>query len=282
MYREVKYLIPAYDIDMGGIAIKQALPTNNVEQVDPFLLLHHGKFTYRDDAPALHQGIGPHPHRGFSPVTFVVEGDVHHRDSRGNSQVAKKGDVQWMHAGAGIVHSERPSQDLASRNGTQEFIQLWINTPAALKMKEPNYQFLAGNKMPVFSSKDNLITNKLVAGKYNDLQSKIKSETELLMIWSKAKQGGTQTYYLPELFNVMLYMIRGNVRITGYGKVDKENLVVFNNDSDITEISAVTDAQFLLLAGKPINEKVTQQGPFVMNTTTEILEAIRDYRMGKM
>ena len=77
-------------------------------------------------------------------------------------------------------------------------------------------------------------------------------------------------------------MIRGNVRITGYGKVDKENLVVFNNDSDITEISAVTDAQFLLLAGKPINEKVTQQGPFVMNTTTEILEAIRDYRMGKM
>ncbi len=117
MYRKVKYLIPAYDIDMGGISIKQALPTNNVEQVDPFLLLHHGKFTYREDAPALHQGIGPHPHRGFSPVTFVLEGDVHHRDSRGNSQIAKKGDVQWMHTGAGIIHSERPSQALAERNG---------------------------------------------------------------------------------------------------------------------------------------------------------------------
>ncbi len=139
-------------------------------------------------------------------------------------------------------------------------------------MQEPKYQFLAGNNMPVFSSKDNLITNKLVAGKYNDLQSRIKSETELLVIWSNAKQGGTQTYYLPKLFNVMLYVIQGTVRITGYGKVDEESLAVLNNESETTEISAVTDAQFLLLAGKPINEKVTQQGPFVMNTTTEILK----------
>ncbi len=282
MYRKVKYLIPAYDIDMGGVPLKQALPTNNVEQVDPFLLLHHAKFTYREDAPALHQGIGPHPHRGFSPVTFVVEGEVHHRDSRGNSHIAKQGEVQWMHAGAGIIHSERPSRALAERNGTQEIIQLWINTPAGKKMQEPKYQFLAETDMPVFTSADEKISNKLIAGKYNDLQSRIKSETELLIIWSTAKEGGGQTYHLPELFNVMLYIIRGTVRITGYGKVDEESLVVLDNESGITEISAVTDTQFLLLAGKPINEKVTQQGPFVMNTTTEIFEAIRDYRMGKM
>ena len=282
MIKKVKYLIPVYDIDMGGIPVKQALPTNRVEQVDPFLLLHHAKFTYTIDAPALHQGIGPHPHRGFSPVTFVIEGEVHHRDSRGNNQIAKKGEVQWMHAGAGIIHSERPSQKLAEENGEQEIIQLWINTPAARKMQEPVYQYLAESKIPVFTSEDNLVKNKLVAGKYNDLRGKIKTDSELLVVWGLAKKDGKQTYQLPELFNVMLYIIRGNMQINGYGKVEEESLVVFDTGGDAVEISAVTDSQFLLLAGLPMNENVVQQGPFVMNTTTQILEAMRDYRMGKM
>ena len=282
MYRKVKYLIPAYDVDMGGIPLKQALPTNNVDQVDPFLLLHHAKFKYREDAPALHQGIGPHPHRGFSPVTFVVEGEVHHRDSRGHSKIAKQGDVQWMHAGAGIIHSERPSQALVERNGMQEIIQLWINTPAAKKMQEPKYQFMPEIEMPVFLSPDAMMSGKLVAGKYNNLQSSIKTESELMIVWANAKGGDSQTYLIPDLFNVMLYVIRGTIRITGYGKVDEESLVVFDKGGESIQVMAETDAQFLLLGGKPINEKITQQGPFVMNTTTEILEAFRDYRMGKM
>lgn len=282
MNRNVRFLIPAYDIDMGGIPLKQALPTNNVEQVDPFLLLHHAEFTYTIEAPALHQGIGPHPHRGFSPVTFVVEGEVHHRDSRGNNQVAKKGEVQWMHAGRGIIHSERPSQKLADENGKQEIIQIWINTPAARKMQEPLYQYLPESSIAVFGSDDNLVKNKLVAGNYNGLKGKVKTESELLVIWSNAENGGTQTYAVPELLNAMLYVIRGNLRISGYGKVEEKSLVVFDNSADKVEISAVSDAQFLLLAGAPIAEKVVQQGPFVMNTTTQILEAMRDYRMGKM
>ena len=282
MNRNVRFLIPAYDIDMGGIPLKQALPTNKVEQVDPFLLLHHAEYTYTSDAPALHQGIGPHPHRGFSPVTFVVEGEVHHRDSWGNNQVAKKGEVQWMHAGAGIIHSERPSQKLADESGKQEIIQLWINTPAAKKMQQPVYQYLPEKSIPVFISDDKQVTNKLVAGKYNGLTGKIKTESELLIIWSNAKNSGSQTYEVPELLNTMLYVIRGNIRISGYGMVEEKSLVVFENSGDEVEISATTDAQYLVLAGAPINEKVVQQGPFVMNTTTQILEAMRDYRMGKM
>lgn len=282
MYKKVKYLIPAYDIDMGGVPLKQAIPTNNVDQVDPFLLLHHAKFTYTENASALHQGLGPHPHRGFTPVTFVIEGEVHHRDSWGNNQIAKKGEVQWMHAGAGIIHSERPSQELADRNGTQEIVQLWINSPAAKKMQEPKYQFIAEKDIPVFTSEDKKILNKLIAGKWNGLQSKIKTETELLIIWSNAEAEGKQTFSLPELFNAMLYVISGTVRITTYGKVDNESLVVFDNNAESIEISADTASQFLLLSGTPINEKVVQQGPFVMNTTTEIMEAMRDYQMGKM
>ena len=150
MYKKVIYSIPAYDVDMGGIMLKQDLPTNKVIQVDPFLLLHHGKFTYTEKAPAIQQGIGPHPHRGFTPVTFVIEGEVYHRDSRRNKQVAKKGEIQWMHAGAGIIHSERPSQELAERNGTLEVVQLWINSYASKKKKEPKFQYVAIENTPVF------------------------------------------------------------------------------------------------------------------------------------
>ena len=110
--KKVSHLLPAQNMDMGGFPIKQALPTQKVQQFDPFLLLHHARTRYSSRKPARIQGVGPHPHRGFSPVTFVIEGAVHHRDSRGNSQVAKAGEVQWMHAGMGIIHSERPSKEL--------------------------------------------------------------------------------------------------------------------------------------------------------------------------
>lgn len=282
MFKKVKYLIPAYDVDMGGIPVKQALPTQNVNLVDPFLLLHHAVFSYTEDAPAIQQGLAPHPHRGFSPVTFVVEGEVHHRDSRGNNQIAKKGEVQWMHAGAGIIHSERPSPDLAKRNGKQEIVQLWINSPADKKMLEPKYQFIAERNIPVFTSEDKLVSNKLIAGNYEELKSKTETQSEVLIIWSTVKPGGSQTFNLPGLYNVMLYVISGGIVLTTYGIVGKECLVVFENKSEIIEISSQADAQVLILAGKPIGEKVVQQGPFVMNNTTEILEAMRDYQMGKM
>ena len=148
MFKKVSQIIPAFDVNMGGIIVKQALPTQKVEHIDPFLLLHHGKFKFNPLAAAKHQGIGPHPHRGFSPVTFVVEGEVHHQDSRGNNQIASKGEVQWMHAGAGIIHSERPSEKLIEQKGQQEIIQLWINSPASSKKKEPHYQFIPKEQIP--------------------------------------------------------------------------------------------------------------------------------------
>ena len=120
--RKVKHILPAEKIDMGGFPVKQALPTQQVQQVDPFLLLHHARVKPIYDRPAKTQGVGPHPHRGFSPVTFVIEGEVHHQDSRGNNQVAKAGEVQWIHTGAGIIHSERPTENLIENKGVQELI----------------------------------------------------------------------------------------------------------------------------------------------------------------
>lgn len=282
MNKTVKYLIPAYDINMGGIMLKQALPTNNVRQVDPFLLLHHGEIKYKKNARALHQGIGPHPHRGFTPVTFIINGEIHHRDSRGNNQIAKKGEVQWMHAGAGIVHSERPSQSLMDRNGANEIIQLWVNSPASKKMQEPKYQYVPEKKIPLFSSDDQQISNKLIAGSYEGLEGQIETESELLMIWSTTSGKGSQSYHIPKGFNTMIYIIKGQLKITGFGMVEKENLAIFEEGIEHIEVSADSSSSFLVLSGAPINEKVAQQGPFVMNSETELLEAMRDYQMGKM
>ena len=282
MHKTVKYLIPAVDVDMGGILLKQAIPTQRIDQIDPFLLLHHADFNYTADAPARHQGIGPHPHRGFSPVTFVIDGEVHHRDSRGNNQIARKGEVQWMHAGAGIVHSERPSQELVDKNGRQEIIQLWINTPAEKKMTPPSYQYIPKEEIPVFSSENGEIQNKLIAGNISGLQGKIKTETDLLIIWCMAKTGSSETYTIDNRYNTMLYLIKGTLRITGFGKVLEKSLLVFENDAEQIEVSADSDAQFLILSGEPIGEKTVQRGPFVMNSMTEIMKAMRDYQMGKM
>jgi len=284
MYREVRYLLPSAPINMGGIIVKQALPTNKVQQVDPFLLLHHGTFSFRNDALAKHQGIGPHPHRGFSPVTFVIDGEIHHRDSRGNNQIASAGEVQWMHAGAGIIHSERPSQNLVERNGKQEIIQLWINSPAERKLNPPHYQYHSKDTFSKWASSDAKIESKLIAGIYNNEEGPIKTESDLCIIWSMASTGGSTEYQVNQNHNAMLYLIKGSITIAGYGKIEAEQLVVFSDTSDYSKIKieAQNDAQFLILTGQALNEKLVQQGPFVMNSETEILEAMRDYQMGKM
>ncbi len=280
--KQVKTLLPSVEIDMGGTPVKQSLPTQKVNRVDPFLLVHHLKIQYFDDRPARIQGIGPHPHRGFSPVTFIIDGEVHHRDSRGNSQIAKTGEVQWMNAGAGIVHSERPSEALAQRNGFQEIIQLWINSPAASKMKEPYYRHLSKEQISLVTSEDTKVETKVIAGEFKGIKSDISIESDLQILWGTAEKNGTETYKILKDYNSMLYLIKGTMRITGYGFVDAENLVIFEEEGDSITVNATEDSQFLLLSGKPFNEKVSQSGPFVMNNQTQILEAMRDYQMGKM
>ena len=212
----------------------------------------------------------------------MIEGEIHHRDSRGNNQIAKEGEVQWMHAGAGIVHSERPSEALASRNGVQEIIQIWINSPEDKKMQEPIYRHLSLDIIPEVNSEDKKIKNKIIAGDFNGQKSMIPAQSELLILWGFAEKEGEQTLKIPKEFNAMLYLIKGAMKINGYGIVDAENLVVFENEGDVIAMSFSEDSQFLVLSGQAIDESVSQYGPYVMNTQTEILEAIRDYQMGKM
>lgn len=280
--KKVKYVLPAEKIDMDGFPVKQALPTHKIQQVDPFLLLHHALVKFNKNRPAKHQGVGPHPHRGFSPVTFIIEGEVRHRDSWGHDQIAKAGEVQWMNAGAGIVHSERPSEDIVQASARQEIVQLWINTPSAFKMQPPEYFYLSKKDMPVIISEDGKISTKIIAGNYKEFRGKVNPKSELLVLWGNGKAGGTDQVVVPLDYNCMLYLIKGSLSIKGFGLIEAEQLIVFGNSGEHIEISLNQDSQYLVLSGKPLHEKVTQHGPYVMNTQTEVLEAMRDYQMGKM
>ncbi len=280
--RSVQALLYAQPIDMGGMPVRQAFPTQRVEQVDPFLLLHHALVKVPAHLEPRHAGVGPHPHRGFSPVTFIFKGGVHHRDSRGNNSVIYAGGTQWMHAGMGVIHSERPPQDIHELGGEQELIQLWVNSPAAHKMDEPHYTPLRAEDTPVFHSEDGKVSAYLQSGMLFGLKGPIPTFTELNSATLYFKEGGTINIPLPESHHAFIYLLDGALQVEGYGQAEGYHAVVFENDGEGISLRAEKDTRVLLMSGEPIGEKVTSHGPFVMNTQTEVMEAFRDYQMGRM
>ncbi|HRJ31581.1 MAG TPA: pirin family protein [Cyclobacteriaceae bacterium] len=280
--RTVSRLLYAHQADMGGLPIRQPLPTQQVQQIDPFLLLHHANIKVPKHVETDHAGVGPHPHRGFSPVTFIFQGGVHHRDSRGNDSTIYAGGAQWMNAGMGIIHSERPPHDIHEIGSRQEIIQLWINTPAKNKMDQPAYFPLASADVPAIKSDDGLITVKIFAGELLGVKGPVPSQAVVNAATAELKKGGKISIPLPSHHNVLLYLLDGKLNVDGFGMVEELHLIQFNNDGDGISLSALADTRVLLLSGEPLNEPVVAHGPFVMNNQTQILEAMRDYQLGKM
>lgn len=281
-YRSVSRLLYAHQVDMGGMPIRQPLPTQQVDQLDPFLLLHHANIKVPQHVDTRHAGVGPHPHRGFSPVTFIFQGGVHHRDSRGNNSVVYAGGAQWMNAGMGMMHSERPPHDIHELGGRQEIIQLWINTPAKHKMDQPAYFPLAAEAVPTFKSDDAKVKAKVFSGNLLGLKGPIPSQVEVNAATLEVDAGGKIEIAIPEEHNLMLYLLDGKLRVESFGMVDALHLIHFKQDGEGILIEGLEKSRALLLSGKPINEPVVSHGPFVMNTQTQIMEAMRDYQMGKM
>ncbi|MBD1397752.1 pirin family protein [Pontibacter sp. JH31] len=280
--RTVARLLYAEEVDMGGLPVRQPLPTSQVEQHDPFLLLHHHLATIPATAIPHKSGVGPHPHRGFSPVTFVYQGGVHHRDSRGNDSVVYAGGTQWMNAGMGIVHSERPPQDIQEHGGVQEIIQLWVNTPRAHKMDQPAYFPLQANDTPTVTEDAGRVQLAVVAGQYRDLKGPIQTSSPILAIRLTLKAGGTCAIPIPADYNAFLYLLDGQITLEGFGLVDGLHLVLLNRDGEGCTFTAKEDTRVLLMAGKLLEEPLAMHGPFVMNTQSEIMQAMRDYQIGKM
>ena len=271
--------LPAYEVMMGDHPLKQPLPTQSVDQIDPFLLIHHHANHMPAGTDRWNAVVGPHPHRGFSPVTFMWSGGVHHRDSRGNNSVVDDGGVQWMDAGLGIIHSERPPAKLAEEGGMQEIIQIWINTPSARKMDEPNYIPLQKDEMPKVPGHPDL---RITSGKpvMNAAEGPLKSSYPITAAHGVMEAGVEATFEVQPGENGLFYLLDGSGRLEGYGLVEAHML--YQLDAGAYMFTPSEKTKVFFIAAAPINEKVESYGPFVMTNQTEIMEAMRDYQQGKM
>lgn len=266
----------APEVSMGPTRLRQAFPLNGLEQIDPFILLHHFDFT---KGPGEHDfNVPPHPHRGFSPITFIYEGSVHHTDSLGNDQAIHDNEVQWINAARGIIHGEKVGKDFAARGGRFQGIQLWINTPKAHKMDEPTYQPITKEEIVLIEKEG--VELRLVSGTYEGKKGPAKSDVFTAMLRMKA--GSKYSISLPASNNVAFYVLEGQLRINEERFAAQHQLIEFKHADAEILLEANEDSKLLLMAGDPLNEPLVTHGPFVMNTQTEILEAMRDYQQGKM
>lgn len=275
-------MLYAHPYNMGGFPIRQPFPTNKIDHIGPFILLHHAKIRVPEEFSPLHSGVGPHPHRGFAPVTFIFEGGVHHRDSRGNNSVVEKGGVQWMNAGMGVIHSERPPANIHDLGGVQELIQLWINIPSEHKKDQPVYIPLKAEELNKARYDDGKVELNVVAGEINAVKGPIEGLSPLAAARIEMQATGKLSIKVEKDFESLLYILSGKIAVSSYGEVEHHHAVVFESEGDEISIEAKEDTRILYLTGKEIKEKMVAQGPFVMNSETEIMEAYRDYQMGKM
>lgn len=272
-------------LEGAGFEVRRPFPTPSRDQVDPFLLLD--EMLPKRFGPGEAKGAPDHPHRGFETVGYVLDGKLEHKDSQGHAGFLEAGDVQWMTAGAGVVHSEMPGRELREQGGRLHGFQIWVNLPRADKMMRPRYQEVKSASIPVGRSPDGLVSVKVIAGEALGARAVIDTRTPIFFLHATAAPGGSLSQPLPADFNAMAYLISGAARF-GPDKVPARagDLVIFARDGDALDLSVPEGAQapleVLLLGGRPLGEPVARYGPFVMNTEAEILQALRDYRSGAM
>lgn len=268
---------------MGPIRLRQPIPSFGINDVDPFILLHHYG-PYEINSKSNPFDLGPHPHRGFEPVTFLIQGNQLHRDSLGNESLVKAGDVQWTTAGNGIVHAEGPCKEFVQKGGKLEGIQLWLNLPATHKMIDPAYQHIKNNDFSKITSEDASLTLKVVAGNYEGKKGMIVTQTEVNVLWGNVVPGNSSFIKVPEKYDSLIYLIKGSLMINDVEFLSEEGdrMFTLSNDGDCFILKATAESEFLVLSGVPIKEPMVSHGPFVMNTTEEINQAIHDFQKGKM
>jgi quercetin 2,3-dioxygenase len=275
--RTISQIESATNERVGPFKIKNVLPTRNLKQVDPFLLIHHMQpFQLK---PGDEARIPPHPHAGFEVVTYLLDGEFFHRDSKGFDQVATGGDVNWMTSGSGIVHSEGPTESFLLKGGTVQLLQVWINLPAAQKQLSSAFRHYSSDKMPVIEN-DNWWL-KVVIGGYSDKTSPISTYTPMFLYHIKVKKGVTNTLPVKDSFTAAIYTMQGKLKVLNK-EVSTGDLVDFHLDGNQIAFTATEDAELILFGGEPIKEKVVSYGPFVMNSMEEIQQAIHQYESGKM
>jgi len=269
-------------LEGGGFPVRRPFPVAGFSHFDPFLLIDHlGPVTWK---PGAALGAPDHPHRGFETVTYVLQGENEHRDSFGNADVLRPGDVQWMTAGGGVIHSEMPTPQFQQNGGVQQGFQIWVNLPAADKMMTPRYQTLRADQIPVAVSADGLVTARVIAGASMGQSARIDTRVPIQMLHFTIAPGGSVEQAVPAEQSGLVYVFKGEANVGSSHQVrEGQAALLGDGDSIALSVSATADqpAEILLLSGKPLNEPVARYGPFVMNTKAEIQQAFVDYQSGR-
>ena len=249
--------------------------------VSPFLLFDY--VSPKEFLPTEERlGVGEHPHRGFETVTIIYTGEVEHRDSSGGGGKIGPGDVQWMTAASGLVHDEFHSQEFARQGGTFEVVQLWVNLPARNKMSPPRYQDILNDQIPFRELSDRQGSIRVIAGKCGDLTGPAMTFTPIHLWDLRLKNKKPLNLTVPDGYTTLLAVLRGTVQINDSQIIKTAEVGVFDRTGDHIRIESSENATALLLCGEPIDEPIVGSGPFLMNTQTEINQAIDDYQSGKM
>jgi quercetin 2,3-dioxygenase len=272
-------------LEGGGFLVRRPFPKASFSDFDPFLLLDEmGPINV---SPGQAKGAPDHPHRGFETVTYLLAGDMEHKDSSGHAGRLREGDVQWMTAGSGVVHSEMPSGDFAREGGRMHAFQLWVNLPQRDKMIKPRYQDIPSSQIPKATSADGLVTVSVIAGEAMGEKAVIETRTPIVYLHYRIMPGGAARQQVPAAYNAFAYIVDGEGLFGAESERAADGqMVLFAQDGDEVRIENPSDSkatlEVLLIAGVPLNEPVVRYGPFVMNTREEIHQAIEDYQLGKM
>jgi quercetin 2,3-dioxygenase len=264
----------------NGFPVRTLFSSNTLARhLSPFLMLDFaGPAQFPPTGQRL--GVGQHPHRGFETVTIVYEGEIEHSDSSGGGGRIGPGDVQWMTAGSGVLHSEYHSSDFANRGGTLEMAQLWVNLPARDKMTDPRYQTVLANEIPSVTLPGGAGHVRVIAGEYSGARGPALTFTPMDVWDVRLASKHTVRFTLPEHRTFALVVLRGRLRVNDDQQVNEANLIVLNRYGTDVEVEALDDSTVLLLSGEPIDEPIVAHGPFVMNTTEEVHQAIADFNNG--
>ena len=272
-------------LEGAGFLVRRPFPKASFSEFDPFLLLD--EMGPMNIAPGAAKGAPDHPHRGFETVTYILSGEMQHKDSQGHAGKLSAGDVQWMTAGAGVVHSEMPSAEFQRTGGTLHGFQLWVNLPQQKKMMQPRYQEIPSASIPVARTDDGLVSVRVIAGESLGARAVIETVTPIMYLHFTLQPGGRVSQPVPQGYNAFAYVVDGEGLFGAEGeRAGDGQMVMFVADSDEVMIANPADAgaplEVLLIAGVPLNEPVVRYGPFVMNTEAEIYQAVEDYRSGRM
>ena len=268
----------------GGFVVRRPFPTAGLDMIDPFLMLDElGPVVY---GPGEAIGAPDHPHRGFETISYILDGELEHKDSAGHRGVLGPGDVQWMTAGRGVVHSELPTERMMREGGRMHGFQIWLNLPREHKLTTPRYQERTAAQLPVARSEDGLAEVTVIAGAALGVDAAISTHSPIHFHHWRLQPGARVETALPAGLGAFAYVFEGTARVGPEGATVREGQVARLGDGDTVQLGvsgeAEGGAQLLLLAGAPLREPVARWGPFVMNTPGEIRQAMLDYQAGRM